>query len=590
MKSFILEMTTDDLRDLVRTFATSHKATIHSDENNELVASFTSSNWEIGQTVLFQWLSKEKSSQLQVKSDLTSTNKKIFENVIKSCTIIMLILFILLILDVVSPFFALPVAFVLFGIAILDGFFLVIHGQAENRLIRYLGSEFDRRNIIWRTESETTRSELAVLTAAAIVVSFVLLAITVLFGNAPWVLFLPLLGLSLVFLLGRRGTRSGMLLWKNALTDMFVTFILLAAVPTIHSCLSTLSLFIPGLETLSTVLFSLLIIFFVIFVIPQNVRMREKEFGESFWVGARREYQQILEKTGDEIHALEYFGIWVGLNLMVISWVVFTFVFDRFWFLAFMYPELLFDMGFSLFLEFVIVFPLLILIFSWIKRSAQSFRLCTHMREPTSKTCTIASKIFEELHIANVQVKSYGSSFVNGAAVYLSPISRKGIILVSSAAEKRLNDMELQCLIMHECGHILNDRFMLKVLTFMSRFSLLGESLFALSVNMVRVEENADLFAAKKVGKKIYSEFLLKISVINTLRKIQEINEPPLIYCFLQPLIPDKVESKGLAGLYEMYKHMYSTLLGGGIVGYIHPSFQRRIEVVTLSDNKEQGQ
>ncbi len=62
-----------------------------------------------------------------------------------------------------------------------------------------------------------------------------------------------------------------------------------------------------------------------------------------FQSGDRREYQHALVEEGAEIHALEYFGIWIGLNLMVILWVVFTLVLDRYWLFRFLHSEFLLD-------------------------------------------------------------------------------------------------------------------------------------------------------------------------------------------------------------------------------------------------------
>lgn len=568
----------NDPKELLKSLVISYNGLIQTDESNKLVAIFCSRNWEIGQIVSFEWSSEDKSSRLKVDSKLTPLNQKTLDMMIKVCVIALPALAITCLFNVINVLYQLLLTTLLASWAILIGVTFFLHGRAVERLVRYLAFEFEKRKIKWRLESDETTDELKPLMIVAIVFALLMVAVLVSRSVISVLFLLFCLGLFLIIFSGKRHTYSGMSLWKASLSNIFMYLALLASFPLIYQI--ALSLFIyhaPDSAPFITVLFGLLVLFFAGIVLPDSLNTQEKIFGKSFWVGARIEYQKVLEETRDEIHTREYFGKWLGLNLMVFPCIAAAYA--NFWYILPEKAGILF-MGFLFSLKIVILFPLFILMFSWIERSVRNLFLYTQMKEPTSRTHKMAVQIFQELCIRNAQVKSYESSFINGGAVYPSPFSNRGLILISSRAEKKLSDTELECLILHECGHIANDGFVMRLLKFISQFSPLGEALFALSVDMVRVEERSDLFAARKVGRDAYSRFLLRVSAMNTLMNMK-LGGLLFVYCFLPPFLPEGVKSKGLRGLYEMYKDIYSMFFGGGIVGYLHPSIPRRIKNIS---------
>lgn len=575
MKFFIV-LDGKDPKKLLKSFIISYNGLIQTDEKNRLVAVFSSKNWEISQLVSFEWSLDGENSALNVNSKLTPTDQKTYNAMVSICTVALPALAITCLLNAMNVLYQWLLTTSLLLLSVLIGVTFFLHNQATEKLVRYLAIEFGNENIRWRLESDDTRNELKPLMIAGVV--FTLLIVVLVHSAISVLILLFSLGLFLIILSGRIHGCSGVSLWKTSLSNIFMFLALLASFPLAYEyALSIFMHFAPYFGPLVTLLFGLLVLFFVGIVLPGNLDTQEKLFGKSFWIGARLEYQQVLEETRNEIHVLKYFGKWLGVNLMVFPCIIA--VYADFWCTqpetsGIRYTGLLFP------LKIIIIFPLIITMYSWIKRSMRNLFFYAQVKDPTPRTRTFAARIFEELRMRNVKVKSYGSGFINGSVVHPSPFSNREVILISSGAEKKLSSTELRCLILHECGHIANDHFLMRLLKLISQFSILGESLFALSVDMIRVEERADLFAARRIGKDAYSRFLLRVSVMNACATVQS-SGPPLMSCFLHPVIPKKARSRGWRGLYEMYKSIYSTFLGGGIVGYLHPSLPRRIKNIS---------
>jgi len=582
MKSFVIDTSRDNIRNAIKRVVHTYDGTIQVEEHDRMVATFPESKkWKIGQQVSFTILPRQGRSILHMDSQMIPRDRKRFEWIFKLCTIIMAILFILIVFDFIDPFMGLIEAFLAFGIVLLDGGFLILHGSAVNKLIHLLIREFEARDLSWYTESESYHKELSTLTAAVAAITLALSVLIVLItGATVFVILLPL-GFLLVIIFSRKSTFKGLFVWKSILASFFVMLAFLISLPSFRILASFALQFVPETDLLLEVLFVLLAFLFGGCVIPDHLRMKEKEFGGSFWVRVRSEYYKAYGKSEEEIHIYEYFGVWLGLNMIVFWWVLYNLIQYVLHFEFFLdNPEIIFDsLGFLFPLRLVYTLPLLGLIYAWAHRSFQSFRLHLHMREPASRTREIASKVLGRLHVDHVHVKSYPSDLVNGGVLYpLFP--RKGIILVSSGAEKLLNDLEMECLILHECGHVLNDSLLPRLLNFVSRFFMLGESLFALSVNTIKRERGADLFAVKRIGSDVYSKFLENVYYTNATLREWYFSEPPLVCCFLQQVLPQQIEERGIRGLYKLYKSIYSTFFGGGIVGYLHPDLQHRIEAV----------
>lgn len=563
-------------RDSLMNLVNSNDGVLLRDEKTQLVAVFSSRNWEISQHISFKWSSDGKNSQLDIDSTLAPPDQTLFKLMVRICTIFLPVLAIVCFFNAINVLYQILLTIVLLSLSIMIGATFLLHGKAVERLVRYLAVDFDKRNIQWRFEYDKSSDELKTPMVVAGAVVIVMAVVLVLRSVMPLPVLVFSLGLFLIILSEKRHTHSGISLWKFSLLAIFMFLALLASFPLIYWwSFSLFTYYFSGTESLIAVFYALLVLFFAGIVLPQSINTQEKIFGKSFWVGARREYQQALEKTQNEIRTREYFEKLLGLNLMIFSSIIV--ICENFWYFLLGEPGILMSLFFP---RIIILSPLFILVCSWIQRSMRSLLLYTRVKEPLPRTRTIAAQIFEELHMRNVQVKSYESILVNGSAVYFSPFSSKGFILLSSGAEKKLDDTELKCLILHECGHIVNDSSMMRLLKVISQFSPLGESLFALSVDMMRIEERSDMFASIRIGKDNYSRFLLRVSVINTLKNIR-VNEPPLVHCFLPPFFPEKAK-RGLEGLYEMYKGVYSIFFGGGIVGYIHPSIFRRIKIINM--------
>ena len=561
-------------RDPIMDLVNSNGGSLLKDEKTQLVAVFSSKNWKVSQHISFEWFSDGKNTQLAIESTLAPPNQILFKLMVGICTIFLPVLAIVCYFNAINVLYQILLTIVLLSLSIIVGATFLLHGKAVERLVRYLAVEFDKRNIRWLFESDKSSDELKTPMFVAGAVIVVMAVVLVFRSVMPLPLLVFSLGLFLIILSEKSHTHRGISLWKFSLLTIFMCLALLASFPSIYWwSISFIAYNFSGTESLITVFYALFVLFFAGIVLPQSINTQEKIFGKSFWVGARREYQQALEKTQNEIRTREYFEKLLGLNLMIFSSI--TVICENFWYVLLGEPGILMSL---FFLRIIILSPLFILVYSWIQRSLRSLLLYTRVKEPSPRTRTIAAQIFEELYMRNVQVKSYESILVNGSAVYFSPFSSKGFILLSSGAEKKLDDTELKCLILHECGHIVNDSSLMRLLKVISQFSPLGESLFALSVDMMRVEERSDMFATIRIGKDNYSKFLLRVSVINTLKNIR-VNEPPLVHCFLPPFFPEKAK-RGLKGLYEMYKGVYSIFFGGGIVGYIHPSISRRIKTI----------